>query len=300
MRLNVKIILSIPLIVVMVAITAAGTRAAAFELQIEGSRMSITAQRVPLRDVLYRLSDYGINVRIDPAINPVITAAFRNKPLEEGLKSILRPFNSIFLWRVADAETGSTAVNDLRLNEIQIFRPGQKEQMIQLDEEPDEAALQLPEEDRTRSQAFETPVMIKADRVFVPVVVSYGGRKLETRLIFDTGASSMVLHQDVADKLGIFDYTPAKGRGVGGIEIDARVAELESVQVGPYVKRDLRAAVVEYEGEPVEGYHGLLGMNFLRGLSYEIDFDRQVIKWGGDNAMPPAGGKGETADRPKE
>jgi hypothetical protein len=26
-------------------------------------------------------------------------------------------------------------------------------------------------------------------------------------------------------------------------------------------------------------YNGLLGMNFLKGLSYTIDFERQVIVW---------------------
>lgn len=288
MKPNVKYILTISLTVLMVGLTAAQARAEAFELNIERGRMSIAAQRVPLRDVLYRLPGYGISVRIDPAINPTISATFNNKALEDGLKSILKPYNSVFIWQTEASGTGSPPTQNLRLNEIQIFKPGKKDRMVELDEEPDKAALQIPAEDLTDAQSFETPIIVKADRVFVPVTVRYGSQSMETRLIFDTGASSMVLHEEVAYRLGIFEGDPAIGRGVGGIEINARVARLESVQVGPYEKRNLRVAIVPYRGEPVEGYHGLLGMNFLRGLTYEIDFDRQVIKWGGENAMPPA------------
>jgi len=262
-------------------VPAKGIAAGVFELQIDDGLLSIKADKVPLQELLYRLRDYGITVRVDPAINPPVSASFTRKDLQQGLKSILRAYNSVFIWRQREDASASTGGPGYYLGEIQIFKPGEKERMVFLDEDPDAAAVQAPEEDVSRDSHHATPVIIKANRVIVPVILGYEGRKIETSLVFDTGAGSIVLHQDVADNLGIIDSAPAIGRGVGGIEIDAKVARLQSIKVGPYEKRNLRVAIVAYQGEPVEGYHGLLGMNFLRGLKYEIDFENQMIVWGG-------------------
>jgi len=250
--------------------------AAAFDLQIKDNKISVQAERVPLQALLQRMSAFGITVRIDPALNPFITAAFADKDLEDGLKSLLRPLNSVFIWKPDGSRDGA----GYRLAEVQIFKPGEKDRMIHLEREPDSAALQAPIEDQSAPAQLETRVVIKADRVYVPVVLSYDGRKIETSLVFDTGANSIVIHQNVAEALGITEHVEAKGYGVGGIEINARAVRLQSVHVGPYEKQDLRAAIVDYSGPPDSQYNGLLGMNFLRGLTYQIDFDAQVIRWG--------------------
>jgi predicted aspartyl protease len=57
------------------------------------------------------------------------------------------------------------------------------------------------------------------------------------------------------------------------------MTRLTTVEVGPHTKRDLRADIVAYRGTADADYNGLLGMNFIRGLKYTIDFEHQTIRW---------------------
>jgi predicted aspartyl protease len=101
-------------------------------------------------------------------------------------------------------------------------------------------------------------------------------------LVFDTGASGIVLHQNIAEQLGIEQTSPSKARGVGGIEIETRLTSLQYVVVGPHEKKNIEANIVVYQASPndPEGlYNGLLGMSFIKGLKYTIDFDKQAIQW---------------------
>ena len=251
----------------------------AYQMEINGDKISIDANQVPLRGFLKQLSTvYGITVRIDPAINPLITVSFRNRDLEDGLKSILKPHNLVFVWKKRIPAVRDSEGPAYRLNEILIFKPGHKELVVDINESPPA------EEEGPASEpgpVSETPVMIKDNRVLVPVVLGYEGREVQATLIFDTGAGSIVLHEDTARQLGIEQdqASQGEGEGVGGIRITTQPVHLAYVQVGPHRKQNLRADIVAYQGEPDEDYNGLLGMNFIRGLEYTIDFERQVIRW---------------------
>jgi hypothetical protein len=250
-------------------------------IEIHGDKLSVQAVRTPLHELMQQLSiNYGITVRMDPDINPQITMTFQNRELDEGLQALLKPQNHVLIWKSAAAD-GSSA--RYALSEIHIFRPGQKDRMVEIEQAPGKEASDTQAEPDSASPSDtnavpETPVIIKDNKVFVPVTLGYENHETETTLVFDTGAGSIVLHENVARQLGIEATRDSQGEGVGGIVIATRTARLDYVRVGPYEKKNLRADIVAYTDNGDE-YNGLLGMNFIRGLKYTIDFDNQVIKW---------------------
>jgi hypothetical protein len=257
----------------------------ASQIEINGDKISIEANQTPIRELLTQLSaNYGITVRIDPDITPLVTVSFKNRDLEDGLKAILKPHNLIFVWKASSPATGGSTSPTYKLDEIHIFKPGQKDRMVNI-QEPDQSA---PSEDQPQPEAEpeaeteplpETRVIIKNNKVYVPVTLGYENNEIETTLIFDTGAGSIILHANVAQQLGIEQGQASQGEGVGGIKIATRTTRLSFVQVGPFKKDNLRADIIAYEGAGDADYNGLLGMNFIRGLKYTIDFNEQVIRW---------------------
>ena len=99
--------------------------AAGLEVLLAGDRFSLRADQTPLQDVLKYFSDHGIRVRIDPQINPPISASFKDRDVREGLESILKPLNHVLIWESIPGPGGALPF----LAEIQVFRPGQKEHM---------------------------------------------------------------------------------------------------------------------------------------------------------------------------
>jgi tetratricopeptide (TPR) repeat protein len=124
----------------------------------------------------------------------------------------------------------------------------------------------------------QTTVVIRGNQVCVPVTVSYRGRSARALLLLDTGASVTGISDGIAAQLGLetSDTNPMLAVVADGRAVRARWFEADSLAVGPKVLAPLRIGILPGS---LPGVDGLLGMDFLRSVRYQVNFSRSVIEW---------------------
>jgi predicted aspartyl protease len=137
------------------------------------------------------------------------------------------------------------------------------------------------QEQEALRKRLETDVIINGNQVIVPVTLKNGTREVEALMLLDTGASHLVLFDELARKLAVQPRRKSVSMVAGGSLIDSELTLLERVAVGPLNLSQVQATVIQHElqtGGPVR-FDGLLGMNVLRNMPYTIDFENRKIRW---------------------
>ena len=99
-------------------------------VQIQEDRLTLDVDNQPLAAILEKLGDQGIRIRIDPDINPRITAKFDRRAIGPAMSSILKSVDYALIWRKDKA----SAKDEPRLWEIRIFYKGQEARIRPLEE----------------------------------------------------------------------------------------------------------------------------------------------------------------------
>ena len=124
-----------------------------------------------------------------------------------------------------------------------------------------------------------TKLEISNNQIFVPVTMVNKGRKVEARMILDTGASSTVIYPLLAKKLGLQGNRVSMGYSkiADGSKVRSFITKIDFLQVDDSVLRN--PEIVVMTGLSDMGADGLLGNSFLKYFHIAIDYDNQLLIW---------------------
>ncbi|MFZ0131924.1 MAG: retropepsin-like aspartic protease [Desulfobacterales bacterium] len=157
----------------------------------------------------------------------------------------------------------------------------QKDRDADADRRREEQRLSAQREEEDRLKRLETDVTIIADQVLVPVTIGYGRKETEALFLLDTGASQLVLFDELARSLNVISHHKGLSMVAGGNLIETDLIILDYLKLGPLDLKNVDATVIKHDAQPDNAvrFSGLLGMNILRNSGYTIDFENQKLRW---------------------
>jgi len=123
-----------------------------------------------------------------------------------------------------------------------------------------------------------TVVKVQNNQIWVPVALGHKGRTVTALLLLDTGATNTSISPALARRLGIqsTETTSGKARLADGSSVRTAHVIVDSVSVGPKLKRNLDVQIMPRSGDEETG---LLGFNFLGEFPHIIEAKAGIIRW---------------------
>jgi predicted aspartyl protease len=165
--------------------------------------------------------------------------------------------------------------DDLTAEELQAYQTRQAEESAERtirQQAQQEAALEEQERD------YQTPIMVRSNRVLVPVEVAVRNRVAHVMLLLDTGATRTVFHRSSLGDLPLAEGEKMQAQIAGGRTVPTEKVKVRYLEVGPFREKDTEVMLIDAvrSGLP---FDGMLGNDFLRSHPYEIDYQKEIIYW---------------------
>ncbi|MBN1829599.1 MAG: TIGR02281 family clan AA aspartic protease [Deltaproteobacteria bacterium] len=133
-----------------------------------------------------------------------------------------------------------------------------------------------PKQSRTISEkSFDIPLTRTASGYMVDVSIN---EKVKARMVLDTGAGIVILSDRIRQKLNVkpISSSSAITLSTAAGSIKAVPIILTKVQLGSAIRENVQAAVTP-EKYNNHSFDGLLGLSFLEGFIWSIDYDKNII-----------------------
>lgn len=148
---------------------------------------------------------------------------------------------------------------------------------------PKEEELTREEKERGATVAVEsepasTHFTFADNKILVRVSIGVRNRTTTATLLLDTGASTTVIHESLARRMGLRNLAMGQASVAGGHTIDTGLTTAQFIALGPKRLENPTLTVISYHGGYSE-YDGLLGMDFLKNFPHTIDTKNRRILW---------------------
>ena len=132
--------------------------------------------------------------------------------------------------------------------------------------------------DLERARAYQTPVMVRGNRVMVPVEIIVGGKSAHLMLQLDDTTPITTIHRSAVQELRFPAGEQIDLPGSGNRTIKAEKVLAGMIDIGPFELKDFPLALVTPQGGS-RAFDGTLGADFLKGHPYSVDSEREMLRW---------------------